>query len=97
MKRLLIEQTPLAQPVEQVVGPWVEAFRVGRTFSETNAMPTMLIKVEIAGNFFRTQGLGELQAVFHRHGRVIPSVPNEAGRRIGADLLLLESKPIVEA
>lgn len=67
----------------------MKALGIGGAFSETDAVGSVMIEVEIEGDMLGAQCLGEEEAVLDGDGGVLPSLPDEAGWSIGADLFFV--------
>jgi len=78
------------QPRRALMRPGQELVRLPGVRTQAQAVLAMLVDVQFKRYAGGAEGFSEHQAVLHGHGLVVRRGPDEAGRRVGGDVLLGE-------
>ncbi len=79
------------EPENQIPGPRVDVIE-GRLVLQAKAVRALLVNMQVEGHAVSLQRGGEFQAVFNFHHFVFGGVPDEARRRVAADLFLIREQ-----
>ncbi len=80
------EKAIFLEPEETILGP-------GMPIGQTNAMPAILIDMQIKGHSCFSEPVSKLETILHRNSLILPGMPDKTGWSVRADLQFIGKRP----